>query len=90
MTINRLRTILYTAAKLLGDINAVLKGRIGRRIGRRLAGKISGRLLGSFPLGVVREAFGPSARTTRDARGGTLFRDVLPGDEARSPLCQYE
>lgn len=46
MTISRLRTILYTTAKVLGDMNAVLKGRIAKRIIRRLSGKLAGRILG--------------------------------------------
>jgi hypothetical protein len=37
---------LYFIAKLMGDINAVQKGRVGRRIGRRIAGKATGRALG--------------------------------------------
>jgi hypothetical protein len=38
------RGFLYLLAKLLGDINAVKKGKVKRRIGRRLAGKATGRL----------------------------------------------
>ena len=38
------RGILYAIARLLGDIAAVKKGRVGRRIGRRVAGKATGRL----------------------------------------------
>ena len=41
-----LRSVLYALAKLLGDVNAIQKGKIAPRIGRRLAGKITGRLLG--------------------------------------------
>ncbi|MEX1021563.1 MAG: hypothetical protein WD058_00310 [Dehalococcoidia bacterium] len=37
---------LYLVAKLMGDANAVKKGRVGRRVGRRIAGKTTGRLLG--------------------------------------------
>lgn len=37
------RSFLYTLARLLGDVNAVSKGRVGRRLGRRAAGKITGR-----------------------------------------------
>lgn len=40
-----LRSSLYLMARLLGDINAVRKGRVGRRIARRAAGKATGRLL---------------------------------------------
>lgn len=37
---------LYLIAKLIGDANAVQKGRVGRRIGRRIAGRATGRALG--------------------------------------------
>lgn len=40
------RGTLYALARLLGDINAVEKGKTGRRIGRRLAGRATGRVLG--------------------------------------------
>jgi hypothetical protein len=43
---NKFRGFLYTLAKILGDINAVKKGHVGRRIGRRIAGKATGRGLG--------------------------------------------
>ena len=43
-----LRSLLYTVAKLLGDVNAIFKGRIGRRIGRRLVWKGTGRLSGKL------------------------------------------
>ena len=46
MSINRSRGLLYWLARLLGDINAVKRGRVGRRIGRRAAGKLTGRGLG--------------------------------------------
>ena len=42
---NRFRGLLYTLAKLLGDVNAIHKGKVGRRVGRRLAGKLTGRAL---------------------------------------------
>lgn len=45
MKINDIRRILYTTAKILGDINAIQKGRIGQRIKRRIAGKVAGRIL---------------------------------------------
>lgn len=37
---------LYFIAQIMGDVNAVKKGRVGRRIGRRVAGKYTGRGLG--------------------------------------------
>ncbi|WCQ99116.1 hypothetical protein [Paracoccus aestuarii] len=51
MSINKFRGLLYTLAKLLGDVQAVRsprKGAITRRIGRRLAGKATGRMLGKL------------------------------------------
>lgn len=46
MTNSKIRTILYSAARILGDVQAVRKGRIGERIMRRIAGRITGKLLG--------------------------------------------
>lgn len=40
------RSTLYRLAKLMGDVNAVKRGRVGRRIARRGAGKVTGRALG--------------------------------------------
>ena len=34
----KFRSLLYSLAKLLGDINAVKRGRVERRIGRRVVG----------------------------------------------------
>jgi len=41
-----LRSALYTIARLMGDANAVKKGKVGKRIARRGAGKVTGRGLG--------------------------------------------
>ena len=48
MTINKFRGWLYLIAKLLGDYNAVRKGRVARRIGYRISGKMTGRALGGL------------------------------------------
>lgn len=48
MTLGAFRSLLYLLAKLLGDVQAVRKGQIGRRIARRAAGRLAGRLLGLF------------------------------------------
>ena len=40
-----LRSSLYKIAKIMGDINAVQKGKIGKRVARRAAGKATGRTL---------------------------------------------
>ena len=37
------RGLLYLLAKLLGDVNAVQKGTVGKRVARRAAGKAAGR-----------------------------------------------
>lgn len=46
MGIRNTRGFLYWLARLLGDVEAVKKGRVGRRIGRRLTGRVTGRWLG--------------------------------------------
>ncbi len=48
MSISKTRGFLYWLARLLGDINAVRRGRVGRRIARRAAGKATGRGLGKL------------------------------------------
>ncbi|MFW6053019.1 MAG: hypothetical protein ACOC8I_03825 [Desulfosalsimonas sp.] len=42
------RGFLYKIARIIGDFQAVNRGRIGRRVGRRAAGKMTGRLLGKL------------------------------------------
>jgi len=48
VSINKVRSLLYALARLLGDVNAIEKGKVGTRIGRRLAGKLTGGLLGKL------------------------------------------
>ena len=48
LSINKIRSLLYGSAKILGDINAVKKGKIGERFGRRIVGKVTGRLMGKL------------------------------------------
>lgn len=43
-----MRGLLYFIAKLMGDWNAVRKGKVGRRVARRVAGKATGRILGKW------------------------------------------
>ena len=45
MRINKIRGSLYSTAKLLGDVQAVQRGKVSERIQRRIAGKITGRIL---------------------------------------------
>ncbi len=42
------RSFLYKLARLLGDVNAVKKGQVGRRVARRTTGRGLGRLLGKL------------------------------------------
>ncbi len=34
--------MLYQLARLMGDVNAVQKSKVGRRVGRRASGKVTG------------------------------------------------
>jgi hypothetical protein len=40
------RGVLYLLARLMGDVSAVKKGRVGKRIGRRFVGKMTGSGIG--------------------------------------------
>lgn len=40
-----MRGFFYALARLLGDYNAVKRGRVGKRIARRVEGKATGKLL---------------------------------------------
>lgn len=48
MTLGQLRSLLYFAGRVLGDVQAVRRGTVGRRLARRLAGKVTGRALGAL------------------------------------------
>ena len=45
LTIGKTKFALYKTAKILGDINAVKRGTIGRRVTHRISGKITATLL---------------------------------------------
>ncbi|MBM4436660.1 MAG: hypothetical protein FJ029_05380 [Actinobacteria bacterium] len=45
ITLSRVRGWLYLWARLLGDVQAARRGRIGRRIARRAVGRLTGRAL---------------------------------------------
>lgn len=45
-SINKVRSALYKVARILGDVNAVKRGKPGKRVARRLAGRATGRGLG--------------------------------------------
>jgi len=44
MSLNKIRAYLYKFARVLGDLNAIEKGKVGTRIIRRYIGKIIGRI----------------------------------------------
>ena len=48
MSFNKSRSFLYTLAKILGDLNAIKRGKIGKRIARRVVGKATGRGIGKL------------------------------------------
>ena len=43
-----LRSALYKAARIMGDVNVAKKGKVGKRVARRVAGKSTGRALGKL------------------------------------------
>jgi len=43
-----IRSSLYKIARIMGDVNAVQKGKVGKRIAQRAAGKATGRSLGKL------------------------------------------
>lgn len=45
MSISKTRSKLYKAARVLGDVDAVKKGRVKKRVKNRVAGKAAGKLL---------------------------------------------
>ena len=38
-----LRSLLYLLARLMGDVNAIKRGEVGKRIARRVAGRVIGK-----------------------------------------------
>jgi len=40
-----LRNALYKVARIMGDVNAVKRGKVGKRVARHAAGKATGRTL---------------------------------------------
>ncbi len=45
MSISKTRSLLYKTARVLGDIDAVKKGKVGKRVKNRMLGKLTGKLL---------------------------------------------
>ena len=48
MTFNKIRRVLYKVARIMGDVQAVRSGKVGKRVGRRVAGRITGKGLGKL------------------------------------------
>lgn len=48
MNIRKTRSGLYRAARILGDVNAILGGTVGRRVARRVVGRSAGRQIGKL------------------------------------------
>jgi hypothetical protein len=44
LTIGKTRSALYKAAKILGDVNSIKRGTVGKRLTGRVVGKVSGRV----------------------------------------------
>jgi hypothetical protein len=45
---SKVRNVLYTSAKTLGDVQAVKEGKVITRVKNRIKGKIVGRFLSKF------------------------------------------
>jgi hypothetical protein len=43
ITIGKIRSFMYITAKILGDVNAVKRNKIGTRVTNRVTGKVSSR-----------------------------------------------
>jgi len=43
-----LRSSLYKVARIMGDVSAVKKGKVGKRVARRVADKTTGKTLGKI------------------------------------------
>lgn len=48
MSISKVRGLLYRLSQLLGDVNAVEEGRVGKRLGRHVVGRWTARILGKL------------------------------------------
>jgi hypothetical protein len=43
ITIGKIRSFMYITAKILGDVNAIKRNKIGTRVTNRVTGKVSSR-----------------------------------------------
>lgn len=48
ISINKVRAVLYILTKLLGDVNAVAKGKVSQRVVRRAVGKVTSRVFSKW------------------------------------------
>jgi hypothetical protein len=48
MSFSSFRSLLYRLARLLGDVNAVEKGKVPQRVERRIVGRFTARILGKL------------------------------------------
>lgn len=48
LTIGKTRSALYKSAKLLGDVNSVKRGSVGKRVTNRVVGNVSGKVSSSI------------------------------------------
>jgi hypothetical protein len=46
MSISKVRGVLYRLGRLLGDVNAIEKGKAPQRVERRIVGRAFGRIFG--------------------------------------------
>lgn len=52
LTIGRTRGLLYGVARILGDVNAVRRGRTGQRVANRALGRVAGRAIRRMTRGL--------------------------------------
>lgn len=52
LTVSKTRGLLYGVAQLLGDVNAVRRGRIGQRVANRALGRVAGRTIRRMTRGI--------------------------------------
>lgn len=45
MSISKIRSLFYKSARVLGDVQAVKNGTIGKRVARRAAGRATSKLM---------------------------------------------